>query len=968
MKHQTQLAVIGLNDISSPLENAHILNSVTTVTPKNEAPPPMFDAGQTVPTVPPLEPQGIQAENSLKIAVPLLATLSDDCTKNNQNQENDQIQSKKCYTLPPECYTDTPEKDQSVTPLTNDICTGVTVDKKQSISLNDMAKLSRANKAKWYAEQGFDVLLGVRGRKGGGTGWNSPTRQAMTPQQAYATFNATNRTTNTVIHCGTRSKPMGSAGLLVVDVDIKNVRNDQEHQECHTALKAMLGDMYDYATVTSVSGGLHYYIAVPAHQAHLIPDTATLSLQSGEEYETQTHKGSHSKKKAWEIELISTGKTIQAIPSKIGDKEYTLNTGTIHQEIPPSIVSLIETWQAKESEPPEDTSAQITILEEPRAFIYCVKGGETKGYVYSQTYVQHYDKYIKSDGLYLAGTQKINGDGVTVIVWDSPTRIGNVIYPLATLDDGKGYSFGMLLEFISQHGHTHRHALDLKQFVGDGMALFSLLRELGYHWQDLPQYRQAIRLWLNNAKPDNRLIGKQECGWTNDCCFVLPDNVIGDDNGLYYYQGGVQRTDIYETKGNIDTWRNEIAKPCEPYPLLCLGVMLGFTAPLLRLLNIDTCGVHIWGESSSGKTTAARLGASVWGACSKGTNANNRIVSWNATATGFELQAALHSGSLLVLDEMGEAENKDDIATTIYKLSDGRTKSRGQADLTIRASKTWQLLACSTGERKIQEHIGITKKLPVGVLMRFLEIPVNTGDGCGVLEGMTNKSERQAFITRLESALSDHYGLACRPYLETLCAQLKQPEALSELKESYQSLVSDFSQGGTSQHARGAKVFAALALGGTLATEQGLTGWQESRAFEVAKLLYGRWREGFGEGVKEQSDFSNHLEAWLAQNIAHFAPVLPYAPYEFLGTGLEKNPHETIKPFYGYTTVEGDYWLLPMAFDTVREGIGRDSAITALYVKKWLVDPISAYQKGATPRKTIAGKRNRLIHIRLNNA
>ncbi|MGK3947082.1 DUF927 domain-containing protein, partial [Streptomyces caeruleatus] len=76
-------------------------------------------------------------------------------------------------------------------------------------------------------------------------------------------------------------------------------------------------------------------------------------------------------------------------------------------------------------------------------------------------------------------------------------------------------------------------------------------------------------------------------------------------------------------------------------------------------------GVHIWGESSNGKTTTARIGASVWGNCTKGTNGNNRIVSWNATATGFEVQAALHSSSLLVLDEMGEAE-KEDIIKTVY--------------------------------------------------------------------------------------------------------------------------------------------------------------------------------------------------------------------------------------------------------------------------------------------------------------
>ena len=117
--------------------------------------------------------------------------------------------------------------------------------------------------------------------------------------------------------------------------------------------------------------------------------------------------------------------------------------------------------------------------------------------------------------------------------------------------------------------------------------------------------------------------------------FVLPDDVIGDNDGKYYYQGGIQKPISTEVKGRFRGMANKIALAIVPYPLLCLGVLLGFAPPLLECLGLDTCGVHIWGESSNSKTTTARIGASVWGNCTKGTNGNNRIVSWNATATGF---------------------------------------------------------------------------------------------------------------------------------------------------------------------------------------------------------------------------------------------------------------------------------------------------------------------------------------------
>jgi hypothetical protein len=247
----------------------------------------------------------------------------------------------------------------------------------------------------------------------------------------------------------------------------------------------------------------------------------------------------------------------------------------------------------------------------------------------------------------------------------------------------------------------------------------------------------------------------------------------------------------------------------------------------------------------------------------------------------------------------------------------------------------------------------------------MLEIPVDTGDGCGVLEGMTDKKDRQAFMNQLDAALRANYGVACRPYLEYLTELLKKPEELQALRDAHNELTNQFSHDGTNQHSRAAKVFAALALGGMIATQQGLTGWPENHALAVAQKAFSRWRVGFGEGVKEQSNFIEHLEGWLSHNGAHFAEVFPNAPHDFTDPDPEHNPRDTIKPLYGYRSPQGDYWILPTALNIVRDGTGRDTALTALHKQGWLVDPISVFSKGQTPRKSVAGKQERLLHIRL---
>lgn len=204
---------------------------------------------------------------------------------------------------------------------------------------DDHQDLIREQQYQQYAADGYNVLAGFFNAKGAGDGWNKADRHILQPIEAHQNA-LDNPSANTVILCGTKSKPYNSTGLLIVDVDIKNTRNQQDKDDCYQALKKLLGDIADHPTVITATGGYHFYIAVPHDQAALIPNIAALLLASGEKI---------NGKYVWEIELLSTGKLVQAIPTTLtinGKKTpYQWGSGIVLNVIPDLLINAINTAQ-----------------------------------------------------------------------------------------------------------------------------------------------------------------------------------------------------------------------------------------------------------------------------------------------------------------------------------------------------------------------------------------------------------------------------------------------------------------------------------------------------------------------------------------------------------------------------------------------------------------------------------------------
>ncbi|MDG4952092.1 DUF927 domain-containing protein [Actinobacillus equuli] len=102
-------------------------------------------------------------------------------------------------------------------------------------------------------------------------------------------------------------------------------------------------------------------------------------------------------------------------------------------------------------------------------------------------------------------------------------------------------------------------------------------------------------------------------GWQNGA-YILPNGeMIGEPKSPIYFTQKSISTLGYTTKGTLESWRSEIASNIQGNYSMMIGIATALTAPLLDVLNISSFGVHLYGDSSKGKSTTIYLANSIYG-------------------------------------------------------------------------------------------------------------------------------------------------------------------------------------------------------------------------------------------------------------------------------------------------------------------------------------------------------------------
>jgi putative DNA primase/helicase len=348
--------------------------------------------------------------------------------------------------------------------------------------------------------------------------------------------------------------------------------------------------------------------------------------------------------------------------------------------------------------------------------------------------------------------------------------------------------------------------------------------------------REFLTVYLQSMQPETRALCVARIGW-HDGNFVLPGGAIGPEGAeTVLFQTPFETEHYLNVSGTVDDWRENVGRFCSGNSRLILAASCAFAGPMLRLVGGESGGVHLVGATSSGKSTALLVGGSVLG----GGGRNGFVQSWRSTANGLEAIAELHNDLTLFLDELAQVDARE-AAETAYLLSNGSGKARMSRNIVARKKLSWSLLFLSAGEVTLADHAQTAgKRTKGGAEVRLLNIEADAGAGRGLFEKIHGAESPDAFARQLKEAALRFYGAPLRAHLDFLTAnRVAAEKALRNFQRDF--LARHVPAGASGEVFRAVQRFGLIAAAGELATDAGITGWEQTEAAAAAARGFEDW-------------------------------------------------------------------------------------------------------------------------------
>ncbi|UFS71773.1 DUF927 domain-containing protein [Geomonas sp. RF6] len=529
----------------------------------------------------------------------------------------------------------------------------------------------------------------------------------------------------------------------------------------------------------------------------------------------------------------------------------------------------------------------------------------------------------------------INGEGV---YWAeiSGTQIKPemlVCAPLRVVADSRddnSQNWGRILEFEDRDGNQQRYHMQMSDLRRDGEAIVDALLSKGLSM--VPGKKARLRLidYIQNSKPikNNRVLTTDKTGWYGTR-FVLPDEVIGAGEEDVMCISSTASANPLVSRGSLDDWKRDVALLCKGNSRLLFAVSCAFASPMLYALGEESGGFNFVGGSSTGKSTALHVAASVYGKPDRYTQ------NWRSTSNGLEGIAKAHNDTLLILDELGQVQPKD-AGEISYMLANGAGKQRANIKGEARQKATWRLLFLSSGEITLADHmVEGGKKARAGQEIRLADIPADAGCNMGIFENLNDIDTPAALAELLKRNAAERHGTAFRAFIEKVIEDYDQ--VIQDVKVYRDDFIKENAlQDASGQVNRLLNRFALVAAAGEMATALEITGWELGDASRAsAQCFKGLLEKRGGTGMQEEAALFSQVRAFFElHGESRFTP-------REKGTGVP-DTHKVTHNRAGFIIKNGDgnteYLVLPEAFTEICSGFDKKWAAKVL-VERGLILP-----------------------------
>ncbi len=244
--------------------------------------------------------------------------------------------------------------------------------------------------------------------------------------------------------------------------------------------------------------------------------------------------------------------------------------------------------------------------------------------------------------------------------------------------------------------------------------------------KDVDKLMSYTAAWINELQQTTSASeAHQQFGWTSDDMdeFVLGDQLITARGAEYNPPSGKTAglIDAFKPKGT-STRSREILDfyDREGMELQQFVVCGGFGSILMPLTGLYSLGIHLFGDTGGGKTTAMFAGTAIWG------DPRPLTLTKKDTENSRMNRAEVMHNMMLNTDEMTNVKGQA-VSDYAYQLSEGTQKNRmaGGGNMERVRGKPWRLLAFSTGNVSFYAQMAMAKGDTKAEMQRLLELRVD---------------------------------------------------------------------------------------------------------------------------------------------------------------------------------------------------------------------------------------------------